>query len=292
MKKIFEIASLIISILTFIILALSYFKELDSKELTLIKDYQDIYISDIEDYLRFYDSLGENEYLNLMPSQIKLEIPPYQPNKISISEWIIKNTGYTPIKNDKKTNFIKIELPLESKIYSVLLEGSYLSEDPKELPIDTLDNSVTIEEFLLNKGDELWITIIHEFHNAKPYNLNPLFTYKGEGITGFKSPSEWDPFDLNKYLYVYINLNGIQILVFFVFSVILFVVGSFRVIVFKFSNRRKLFELIFVFIISICLGEILTYLLFGKALSLEIASILSVFGIIYFLRLYLFLKNN
>ncbi|MFC5624277.1 hypothetical protein [Algoriphagus winogradskyi] len=292
MKKLFGIASLIISILTFIILVLSYFKELDSKELTLSKDYQDIYISDIEDYIRFYDSLGENEYLNLMPSQIKLEIPPYSPNKISISEWVIKNTGHIPIKNDKKSNLIKIQLPLESKIYSVLLEGSYLSEDPKELQVDTLDNSVTIDEFLLNKGDELWITIIHEFPNAKPYNLNPLFIYKGEGITGFKSSDEWDPFNLNKYIYVYTSLNGIQILIFFVLSVIFFIVGSFRVIVFKFSNRRKLLELIFVFIISICLGEILTYLLFGKTLSLEIASILSVFGIIYYLRLYLFLKNN
>lgn len=292
MKKLFGNASLVISILTFIIMTLSYYKELDSKELTLIKDYQDIYISDIEDYIRFYDSLGENEYLNLMPKQIKLEIPPYKPNKISISEWIIKNTGHISINNNKKNNSIKIELPLESKIYSVLLEGSYLSEDPKELQIDTINNSVIIDEFLLNIDDELWITIIHEFPNVKSYNLNPLFTFKGEGITGFKTPDEWDPFNLNKYIYVYTNLNGIQIIIFFILSTLLFIVGSFRVIVFKFSNRRKLFELIFVFIISICLGEILTYLLFGKILSLEIAFVLSVFGIIYYLRLYLFLKNN
>lgn len=292
MKGLFGNASLIISLLTLIIMILSYFKELDSKELTLIKDYQDIYLSNIEDYARFIDSIGEKEYLNLIPSKIRMEIPPHKPKNISISEWTIKNTGFSTIKDDSLSSFIKIELPLESKIYSVLIEDSYLMEEPKELKVDTLNNSVIIDDFLLNKDDELWITIIHEFANAQYSSLNPLFSYKGEGITGFKSFEEWDPFNLNKYIEIYMSLSGIQILIFFIISIFLFAVGSFRVIVFKFSNRRKLYELIFVFTISICLGEIMTYLIFQKSISLEIASILSIIGIFYYARLYLFLKNN
>lgn len=292
MKKIFSTASLFISGMGIIIMYFTYYNEIDNKELTIRKDYQDIYLSDLEDYVKFYDSLGDNEYLTLMPSKIKIQIPSVESKNVSISEFTIKNTGSSIINNDKNSSPIEIQLPKESKIYLAWIEDSYLDEKPREIELDTLTNTAYIREFLLNSGDELWITIVSEFSSAKFNHLNPYFTYKNEGITGFKDGDSWDPLNLNKYIEVHSSLYGLQIVIFFIISLLLFIVGSFRVIVFNFSNKRKLIELIFVFIISICLGEISTYLIFNREISLELSSIITIISIFYYVRLYLFIENN
>ncbi|PSL06403.1 hypothetical protein [Cecembia rubra] len=292
MKKVFKIASLLVSLLGLSIGVISLYNEFKTKELTLYKVSQDIYASDRYNFFDYSDSLKNNEYLTVMPSKIRLQISSFYPESASISEWIIENTGGLPIKGENGLNPIKIKLPLENKIYLAWMEGSYLGEDQVELDIDTITNTVLIKDFLLNKNDQLWITIAHEFTRAKKENLNPHFLYKDDGITGLRDGEDWDPLNLNKYINLGVFLYGSQIYVFFFFSILLFSIGSFRIIAFKFSNKRKLFELIFVFYLSVSLGTIITGLIFNLPIGIEISTLVTTMTIIYYLRLYFFIKKQ
>ncbi|WP_425639386.1 hypothetical protein ACPUEN_06990 [Algoriphagus yeomjeoni] len=292
MKKLFSVLSLIIAGITAIIMFFSFYLEYDNKELTLFKDSHDIYLSDEYDFFDYNDSLEYDEFLTIMPSKISINVDSIKSRNISISKWIIENSGSSVIQNDSLSPPIKIQLPKENKIYLAWLEGSYIDEDKRELEIDTTLNTVLIREFLLNNNDQLWITIVNEFTSAKKNNLNPIFSYKDEGITGFKYAEDWDPLNINNYVNLYVGFYGFQIYVFFIVGIVIFSIGSFKIIVFKLSNKRKLIELIINFYLSISLASIITSLIFNLPIGIEISFLISVLIIVYYIRLYLFIKSH